>query len=120
LVTREFDAADRRRVTLALTARGNAIIQAAHVATQAYLAEVLCALSLTEQQVVAQAMPRFFASNAIYPISIMPAWQRKPTHRTAAHGPTGREITPGAISRPLASHNRPSARVATITAPITR
>jgi DNA-binding MarR family transcriptional regulator len=57
-VTREFDAADRRRVTLALTA---------HAATQAYLAEVLSALSLTEQQVVAQAMPRFFASNGCCP-----------------------------------------------------
>jgi DNA-binding MarR family transcriptional regulator len=56
LVMREFDAADRRRVTLALTARGNVILQAAHAAAQAYLAEVLSALSLTEQQMVVQAM----------------------------------------------------------------
>jgi hypothetical protein len=40
LATREFDAAAIRRVTLALTV---------HAATQACLAEVLSALSLTEQ-----------------------------------------------------------------------
>jgi DNA-binding MarR family transcriptional regulator len=56
LVTRESDAADRRRVTLALTARGSAILQVAHAATQAYLAEVLSALSPAERQVVVQAM----------------------------------------------------------------
>ena len=56
LVTREFDPADRRRVTLALTPRGCAVLQAAHALTQAYLAEVLSALSPTGRATVVQAM----------------------------------------------------------------
>ncbi len=56
LVTREFDPADRRRVTLALTGRGRAILETAHAASQTYLAEVLAALSPAERTTVAQAM----------------------------------------------------------------
>jgi DNA-binding MarR family transcriptional regulator len=56
LVTREFDAADRRRVTLALTARGSAILQTAHAATQACLAEMLSALLPAERRTIVQAM----------------------------------------------------------------
>jgi DNA-binding MarR family transcriptional regulator len=56
LVIREFDPGDRRRVTLALTGRGRAILQATHGPTQAHLAEVLTALSQTERATVVQAM----------------------------------------------------------------
>jgi DNA-binding MarR family transcriptional regulator len=56
LVTREFDLEDRRRVTLALTGRGRAILHAARAPTQAYLAEVLSAVSPAERAVVLQAM----------------------------------------------------------------
>lgn len=56
LVTRKFVPADRRRMTLELTARGCAILQAAHAPTEAYLAEVLSALSPTERATVVQAM----------------------------------------------------------------
>ena len=56
LVTREFDSADRRRVMLGLTGRGRAILDAAHAASQTYLAEVLAALSPSERASVAQAM----------------------------------------------------------------
>jgi DNA-binding MarR family transcriptional regulator len=56
LVTREFDTADRRRVTLALTGRGRAILQAARATTQAYLAEALSTLSPAERATVVQAM----------------------------------------------------------------
>ena len=56
LVSREFDASDRRRVTLVLTARGSAILQAAYVPTQAYLARVLAELSPADRATVVQAM----------------------------------------------------------------
>lgn len=56
LITREFDLTDRRRVTLTVTARGRAILEAARVPTQSYLAELLSALSPTERATVAQAM----------------------------------------------------------------
>ncbi len=56
LVTREFDPADRRRVTLALTGRGRAILQSARAPTQAYLGEVLSALSPAERATVVQAL----------------------------------------------------------------
>lgn len=56
LVTREFDSADRRRVTLALTGRGRTILQAAHTSTQDYLAQVVSALSPAERATVVQAM----------------------------------------------------------------
>ncbi len=56
LVARQFDAADRRRVTLTLTPRGNALRQNALSATRAYLAEVLDVLSPADRELVAQAM----------------------------------------------------------------
>lgn len=56
LVTREFDTDDRRRVTLGLTGRGRAILEAARAPTQAYLAEALTALSPAERTTVVQAM----------------------------------------------------------------
>ncbi len=56
LVTREFDSVDRRRVTLALTARGHAILQTSHASTQAHLAEVLATLSSAERATIVQAM----------------------------------------------------------------
>lgn len=58
LVTREhkFDAVDRRYVTLELTAHGRAILKSARATTQAYLAEVLVALSPAERATVVQAM----------------------------------------------------------------
>jgi len=58
LVTRErkFDAIDRRCVTLALTTRGRTVLESARATTQAYLAEVLAALSPAERATVVQAM----------------------------------------------------------------
>jgi len=56
LVTREFDALDRRRVTLALTARGRALLQAAYAHTQAFLAELLAVLSPADRTTVIEAM----------------------------------------------------------------
>ena len=56
LVTREFDPTDRRCVTLTVTARGRAILEAARAPTQAYLAALLAALSPAERLTVAQAM----------------------------------------------------------------
>lgn len=56
LVTRKFVPADRRRMTLVLTARGCAILQAAHASTQAYLAEVLAARSSAERATIVRAM----------------------------------------------------------------
>jgi DNA-binding MarR family transcriptional regulator len=56
LVEREFNRQDRRRVTLALTPRGLAILQAARAPTQAYLADVLAALPPGEQATVVRAM----------------------------------------------------------------
>ncbi len=57
LATREFDATDRRRVTLGLTPRGRAVLQASRNSTQAYLAQTLAALSPAERTTVIQAMP---------------------------------------------------------------
>ncbi len=58
LVTRERknDAVDRRYVTLGLTASGRAILKSARASTQAYLAEVLAALSPAERATVVQAI----------------------------------------------------------------
>ena len=56
LVVREYNRGDRRRVTLALTGRGRAILQSAHGPTEAYLAEMLTALSPAERATVVQAM----------------------------------------------------------------
>jgi DNA-binding MarR family transcriptional regulator len=56
LVEREFNRQDRRRVTLALTGRGRAILQAARTPTQAHLAQVLSALTPDERATVVRAM----------------------------------------------------------------
>lgn len=53
---RKDDAADRRYVTLELTAPGQAILKSARATTHAYLAEVLTALSPAERATVVQAM----------------------------------------------------------------
>jgi DNA-binding MarR family transcriptional regulator len=56
LILRNTCAADRRRVTLTLTAHGQSVLEAAHDATQAALAEKLAALSAQDRTVVVQAM----------------------------------------------------------------
>jgi DNA-binding MarR family transcriptional regulator len=56
LILRDTCAADRRRITLTLTARGQSVLEAAHGATQAALAEKLAALSAQDQVIVVQAM----------------------------------------------------------------
>jgi len=56
LILRNTHAADRRRITLTLTARGQSVLEAAHGATQAALAEKLAALSAKDRMIVAQAM----------------------------------------------------------------
>ncbi len=56
LAKREFDTLDRRRVTLGLTPRGRAVLQAARDSTHAYLAEVLVHLSPSERSTVVEAM----------------------------------------------------------------
>jgi DNA-binding MarR family transcriptional regulator len=56
LVTRRTSPTDRRRVTLALTAHGKAVLEAARQDTQARLAEILTALSSTERTAIVQAM----------------------------------------------------------------
>ncbi len=65
-VVRKVSSADRRRVTLALTAAGRSTLQAVHQETQARLAELLATLSPIERAAVAQAMqalrPLFMSS----------------------------------------------------------
>jgi DNA-binding MarR family transcriptional regulator len=56
LILRNTHAADRRRVTLTLTARGQSVLEAAHGATQAALAEKLAALSAQDRTIIVQAM----------------------------------------------------------------
>jgi len=56
LILRNTHAADRRRVTLRLTARGESALEAAHGATQAALAGKLAALSIQNRAIVVQAM----------------------------------------------------------------
>jgi DNA-binding MarR family transcriptional regulator len=55
-VTRRTHTADRRRMTLALTARGLTALQASRAATRACLAEDLAALSDRQRDIVVQAM----------------------------------------------------------------
>ncbi len=56
LMKRQTPADDRRRVTLELTARGNALWQSARESTQAALAERFALLSEQERATVIQAM----------------------------------------------------------------
>lgn len=56
LVLREFDTADRRRVTLKLTARGHTILASARAATHSYLAETLSALDPATLATIESAM----------------------------------------------------------------
>jgi DNA-binding MarR family transcriptional regulator len=56
LILRNTCAADRRRITLTLTARGQSVLEAAHGATQAALAEKLAALSAKDRGIVVRAM----------------------------------------------------------------
>ena len=56
LVTRQTHPADRRRMTLALTARGQTAWQSSRAATRACLAEDLAALSGRQRETIAQAM----------------------------------------------------------------
>ena len=56
LVTRQTHPVDRRRMTLALTARGQTALQTSREATRACLAEDLAALSDRQRETIAQAM----------------------------------------------------------------
>ena len=56
LVTRQTHLTDRRRMTLALTARGLTALQASREATRACLAEDMSALSDRQRATIAQAM----------------------------------------------------------------
>jgi DNA-binding MarR family transcriptional regulator len=67
LVRREISATDRRRITLALTEAGQATLQSAYEATQAYLARRLAGLSTQERATVEQGLqilrPLFIQAN---------------------------------------------------------
>jgi DNA-binding MarR family transcriptional regulator len=56
LVTRQTDAADRRRLTLALTRSGQTALETSRAATRACLAENLAALTEVERANVVKAM----------------------------------------------------------------
>jgi len=56
LVTRQTHPTDRRRMTLALTARGLTALQSSRAATRACLAEDLAALSDRQRDTIVQAM----------------------------------------------------------------
>src|SRR5512139_1499958 len=56
LVTRQTHPTDRRRMTLALTARGQTALQSSRAATRACLAEDLAALSDRQRETIVQAM----------------------------------------------------------------
>jgi MarR family transcriptional regulator for hemolysin len=55
-VTRQTAPDDRRRMTLALTARGQTALQSSRAATRACLAEDLAALSDRQRETIVQAM----------------------------------------------------------------
>lgn len=55
-VTRQTSSADRRRMTLALTARGLTALETSRAATRACLAEDLAALNDRQREIVVQAM----------------------------------------------------------------
>ena len=56
LVTRQTHPTDRRRMTLALTARGLTALQTSRAATRACLAEDLAALSDRQREMITQAL----------------------------------------------------------------
>lgn len=56
LITRQTHPTDRRRMTLALTARGRTTLQSSRAATRACLAEDLAALTDRQRETVVQAM----------------------------------------------------------------
>lgn len=68
VVIRQSHADDRRRITLALTARGCALLQSARESTQASLAERMSTLTAAERATVVRAMqilqPLFVHSRA--------------------------------------------------------
>src|SRR5512136_1704820 len=55
-VTRQTHPTDRRRMTLALTARGETALQLSRAATRACLAEDLATLSDRQREIIVQAM----------------------------------------------------------------
>jgi DNA-binding MarR family transcriptional regulator len=55
-VVREYDTVDRRRVTLAVTARGRSIMETAHSATRQFLTNRLAACDSQELEGIAAAM----------------------------------------------------------------
>jgi len=57
LVTRRESSADRRRVTLSLTAQGKAILERARKHTRIRLGEMLASLTEAENAVVLEALP---------------------------------------------------------------
>ena len=69
LVTRQTFSGDRRRVTLALTARGRASLESSLEYTEAYLAERLTMLSESDRATIVQAMqlldPLFRSERAV-------------------------------------------------------
>ncbi len=56
LVTRQTHPTDRRRMTLALTARGQTALESSRAATRACLAEDLAALSDRQRETIVQAL----------------------------------------------------------------
>jgi len=72
LVTRQTSPSDRRRVTLALTARGKSTLAAARRETQAQLAESLATLTATERATVVRAMQALCAVFTPSPESVTP------------------------------------------------
>jgi len=56
LVLRQSHSDDRRRITLELTARGDALLQSAHASTQTALAKRLSTLNESERATVVRAM----------------------------------------------------------------
>ena len=56
LVIRQSHSDDRRRITLELTARGDALLQSAHASTQTALAKRLSTLNESERATIVRAM----------------------------------------------------------------
>jgi DNA-binding MarR family transcriptional regulator len=71
LVTRQEDAADRRRVVLCVTAAGDESVHAAREATQDYLSSRLASLTPEQRATVMQAM------EALRAVFVTESWVRK-------------------------------------------